>query len=53
MLVLLWDNFMIMPTSKKSGTGTMNNPMFYNPISQAIAVNWFNRQIVSSSEYDS
>ena len=37
---------------KKSGAGTMNNPYVLYSISESVAVNWFNRQIVSSSLYD-
>ena len=37
---------------KKSGTGTMNNPYVLYSISESQAIAWFNRQIVSSSLYD-
>ena len=37
---------------KKSGTGTMNNPYVLYSISESVAVNWFDRQIASSSLYD-
>ena len=37
---------------KRSGTGTMNNPYVLYSVSQSDAVNWFDRQITSSSLYD-
>ena len=37
---------------KKSGTGTLLDPYVLYSVSESVATNWFDRQIVSSSNYD-
>ena len=37
---------------KKSGTGTLLDPYVLYSVSESVAVNWYDRQIISSSDYD-
>jgi len=37
---------------KKGGTGTLLDPYVLYSVSESIAVNWYDRQIISSSDYD-
>ena len=37
---------------KKSGTGTLLDPYVLFSVSESVAVNWYDRQIISASNYD-
>ena len=37
---------------KKSGTGTLLDPYVLYAVSESVAVNWYDRQIISASDYD-